>query len=210
MRSKLASLAASLTLFCASVSQLGCGRLPAGFTNVCDGTVPLVAAGVTGVPAYDSVEVFDDGVAVDSTGSPCATATNGDCRAAYERAKQESGRRFVATRKDEVLVRQNITYVELGGTVDTEQEAAMAVFARTFASLCTNEVAVGAKAVENGFEVVLVSEGSATCARTSESRIRVERNGAVGAPVTKTEGGFACPSERLSAGSDDQDNTFEE
>jgi hypothetical protein len=35
---------------------------------------------------------------------------------------------------------------ELGGTIDTEQEAAMAVYAQTFASLCTKDVAVGAKA----------------------------------------------------------------
>lgn len=200
MRSKLASLATSLTLACASVSLIGCGRLPAGYTNVCDGNVPLVVAGVTGTPAYDSVEVFDDGVAVDTTGSPCATATNGDCRAAYERAKRETGRRFVATRKDEVLVRENITYFELGGTIDTEQEAAMAVYAQTFASLCTKDVAVGAKAVENGFEVITVSDLPGECARTSESRTRVERSGSVGMAAVKTENGFACQTEPLSGG----------
>lgn len=193
MRSTFASVAASLSPLVLAIPLLGCGRLPAGYTDVCDGDVPHVAAGVSGAPAYDSVEIFRDGEVVDSNGSPCATATDGDCRTAYERAKKESGIRFVATRKNEVVVRENITYAELGGTIDSEQEAAMLVFGRTFGQMCTGDDAIGAKATENAFEVILVSEGGARCASRSETRIRVERNGAIGNPVTVQEEGFACP-----------------
>jgi hypothetical protein len=189
--------------FVLAVSSFGCGPLPAGYTDVCDGDVPHVAAGVSGAPAYDSVEIFQNGEVVDSTGTPCATATDGDCRAAYERAKKETGRRFVATRKNEVVVRENVTYAELGGTIDSEQEAAMLVFGRTFAQMCAGDDSVGAKAKENGFEVVVVSEGGARCATRSETRIRVERDGSVGVPVTVREEGYACPQREVR-------NTFEE
>lgn len=210
MRSTFVSGTALLTSIVLSTSLLACSSLPAGYTDVCDGDVPHVAAGVSGSPAYDSVEIFKDGEVVDGNGSPCATATDGDCRAAYERAKKQTGLRFVATRKNEVIVRENVTYAELGGTVDSEQEAAMLVFGRTFGQMCTSDDAIGAKATDNAFEVILVKEGGARCASRSETRIRVERNGTIGNPVTVQEQGYACPSRETPFTADDRDDTFGE
>ncbi len=212
MRSTFASVAAFLSLFALTAPLFGCSRLPAGFRDMCDGDVPDVTAGVSGVPAYDSVEIIDNGVAVDSTGTPCATATNGDCLVAYARAKKEVGRRFVTTRRDEVVVRENISIIELGKSVDTEQEATLTAFNQTLYTLCKNDVAVGARTVETGFEVVLASYGTGDCAKNIETRVLVQRNGAISAVTTKTEVGYACPNQRESPyqSEEQQDNTFGE
>ena len=144
----------------------GIDTLPEGFNDICEnGAVPWVK-NVSGVPAYDSMEVRDGRLGapktVDKTGTPCASATDKPaCEAAYGAIDQTLGADvvFVGTRGNDVVVR-SVTQLDTKvlGPIDNAHEAAVLATTRERIPLtCADGQLVGVKRNSGNFEVAVIS-----------------------------------------------------
>jgi len=124
-----------------------------GFSSMCSGDHLSVTSQILATPPFDSVEIFIDGAPVDSSGTPCATATNGACQTEYRAVAKTKGARFVTTRGDEVRVVSQVNREDLGATTDTPEEATLVVMGWSLETACKAFDKIEARAVAGGFEV---------------------------------------------------------
>ncbi len=164
------------------------GKLPDGFTNICEGgSVPWVK-NVVGSPPFDSMEIRDarKGAAEtrDKVGTPCEKATDrAACDAAYAGVdlKAHGDVAFVATRGNDVIVK-NVAELDstILGTIDNEHEAAVrGIDGRERAPMaCSDDEQIGVKKVGSGFEVASITKDECTGKKTRVINA-VDTNGTV-------------------------------
>ena len=167
----------SLSFSLALVALCSCSG--GGFSSMCSGGHLSVSSHVFGTPPFDSVEIFMDGNAVDSSGTPCANATTGECQATYRAIATTKGARFVTTRGNEVTVRERVSYVNVGGTTDTPEEATLIVMGSSLETACTTFDTIEARAVGAGFEVATMQRSTVreTCTILTETVTPVDSTG---------------------------------
>lgn len=187
-RSSRAVLPASAVAFVALVLAQGCSSSE---VELCGDGIGSVLDGITGSPAYDSIEKRVGGEVLAQVGSPCASAKDDACKKKYDAVvAATSNNVLVVTRGDSVDVHTKVSMALLGGTIDTPAEAGLWVLdiANT-GGQCVSAYELVAKPAEGGgFDV---TRGAAypgnRCVRTT---IRVAPDGT----KTRTSGEEECPS----------------
>lgn len=176
-----------------------CSCSEGGFSSMCSGGHLSVSSQVLATPPFDSVEIFVDGEAVDSSGTPCATATTTECQTTYRAVANTNGARFVTTRGNEVTVLKEVNLRDLGGTADTPEEATLVVMGWSLETACTAFDTIEARAVGAGFEVAATRPSSRRNSCPAEVRITtsVDSAGTRSEPVQTSTPSFGCDLEQF-------------
>ncbi len=171
-----------------------CSCSEGSFSSMCSGGHLSVSSQVVATPPFDSVEIFINGEVVDSSGTPCATATTNECQTAYREVASTRGARFVTTRGNEVTIRKEVNLRDLGGTTDTPEEATLVVMGWSLETACTAFDKIEARAVGAGFEVAATRPylPRQTCAADVRITTPVDSAGTRSEPVQTTTTSFGC------------------
>jgi len=174
--------------FVTFVSAPGCASSE---VTLCGDGIGEVLAGVTGNPAYDSIEKRVGGLVIAKVGEPCGGATAGTCKDRYDEVvKNALGPIIIVTRGDTAEGYPRATMPLLGGEIDTAAEAGLwVVGVDGVGSQCGSIYELVARPRDGGgFEVTRgASEPGGRCTRTT---IAVAKDGT----QERTTGSEECPS----------------